>query len=77
MWKEAFAMIEETGQPGNQSCAFDSFTNEDDFAIQLSPDESTTSCCSNVEAELQDIQNDVFSIKSTILTNKLKWWKFM
>lgn len=65
-------MIEETGQPGNQSCAFDSFTNEDDFAIQLSLDESTTSCCSNVEAELQDIQNDVFSIKSTILTNKLK-----
>lgn len=65
-------MIEETEQPGNQSCAFNSLTNEDDFDIQLSPDESTTPCCSNVEAELQDIENDVFSIKSTILTNKLK-----
>lgn len=65
-------MIEETGQLGNRSCAFDSLTKEDDFDIQLSSDESTTSCCSNVEAELREIQNDVFFIKSTILTNKLK-----
>lgn len=65
-------MIEETGQSGNQSCVFDSLTNEYDFDIQLSSDESTTSCCSNFEAELQEIQNDVFSIKLTILTNKLK-----